>query len=108
MEKQDNCIAFEIVTNECNTWVVPRCNTFTTWVAAIQFVQAISQSRFPFLGVTPQMLNAPPCPPQSTWPFVTCRGFEGLTQSAAQGGSTSDLHRKSQKGAVGFRCPKVF
>lgn len=36
MENQENCVAFEMVTNECNIWVVPYCNTFITEVAAIQ------------------------------------------------------------------------
>lgn len=32
VEKQDNSIASEIVTNECNTWVVSYCSTFVTEV----------------------------------------------------------------------------
>jgi len=108
MEEQDNCIAFETVTKECNTWVVAHCNTCITWVTATQFCQAISESRFPFLEVVLQMLNAFLCPPQSTWPFVSWWGLEELARSAPRGASTSDLHRKSQQDAVDFRCSKVF
>lgn len=37
VEEQNDCIGFEIVTNECNSWVIPCCNTFITQVAAVCF-----------------------------------------------------------------------
>lgn len=37
MEKQDNSIASEIVTNECTTWVVSYCSTFVTQVEPQNF-----------------------------------------------------------------------
>lgn len=48
MEKQDNCISFEVVINKRDAWVVPRGSTFITKVTAVglakQSYRAISFS----------------------------------------------------------------
>lgn len=123
MEKQDNSITFEIVTNECNTWLVSHCSTFVTQNLRIvsgwkRPLRSCSPSTNPALPVAAIQLFRPLRSHLNCWMLllvppvqmtsVTWWGSEGLTCSAAQGGSTRDLHRKTQKGVVGFRCSKVF
>lgn len=59
MEKQNDCIGFEIVTNEYNTWVIPHCNTFIARAAAIRLDQAISSKGKGFFEVICQLLYGP-------------------------------------------------
>lgn len=95
VEIQDNHIAFEVVTNECSIWVVPHCNAFITQGTAIWFGQAISQSCFPSVEVTPQTLNACPCPLNPHGLF--------LPSGTKPKWSSGRLHQRltqSQKGAV--------
>lgn len=115
MEKQDNCITLEIVTDECNTWVVSRCSTFVIrWNHRIlrrhcQYLQSsLVRPSHKGIALFTSTAECSSLPPQSTWPSVIWEGSEGQTCSAAPGGSTRDLHRKTQKGVVGFRCPKMF
>lgn len=76
MEKQNDGIGFEIVTNEYNTWVVPHCNTFIARVAAIQLDQAISRKGKGFFEVILQLFYGPSahsllfCPPPSPHGFL--------------------------------------
>lgn len=91
MEKQNDGIGFEIVTNEYNTWVVPHCNTFIARVAAIQLDQAISRKGKGFFEVILQLFYGPSahsllfCPRPVLTAFCYQVGLQGTNPNCSSG-----------------------